>query len=961
MLRCGAMAIVCVCAAACLQAAHGVRPMDISIETSHLRLGIGSDARVGQFVDKSTGADYASEEPIAAVKKAGQVYPASAASFSNGRLELQFGEAKVSAVVGVTAPAEYLTFEVTSLSGEQVEEFAFVDIPLKLKGTRNEPFAACALALNLKTNVVELPRASSRLRALCYPRFGFVGARAAIIGCPTPRLRGVMQGAVSAAPDLPKSSLGGPWALDAPVNRGSYLFNFGWLTESSVDEWIELARSLGITQIDFHGGSSFRFGDCAPHPEWYPQGRASLKAVIDKLHAAGILAGLHTYAFFIDKGSPWVTPVPDPGLGKDATFTLKEAISDDGTSVVVRESTKGMSTTTGFFVRNSVTLQIDDELIVYTGISKDPPYAFTGCQRGAYGTRASAHAAGAKVRHLKECFGLFTPDPDSELFTKVAQATADFYNECGFDMIYLDALDGEDILGGGENGWHYGSAFVFELAKRLDRPAIMEMSTFHHHLWYVRSRMGAWDHPGRSHKKFIDIHCEANEACYDMFLPAHLGWWRILGDGDPRLEATFSDGIEYLCAKCAAHDCGLSPQGFTPEEMAKSYNLRRLGAIIKRWEDLRRAGFFSGPMREKLKVPGDEYTLVEESGKPRLRPVRYAKHKVEGLGSPSSRWTVTNDFAPQPARLRIEALMSAGPYDAPDNVTLADFGDTKGFSVKNSAPGITMEMQTSTDIARHGTMSGLITASRATADDSVKRGESEGPPFYEHGFRAAPSDDASWAMMGTRFAPTLDLTAHRAFGVWVHGDGKGEVVNFQTASPHHVSGGLGDHYVVVDFAGWRYFELIEPEGDRIDDYNWPYSGNLYAIYRELVNPAQVESLNIWCNNLPEDGPATVYLSPVKALPLVETKLVNPSISIGGRKITFPVELASGCYLEYDSITDCRLYNARGDLLAEVTPRGDAPMLAAGENEVRFDCDPPANGANARARVTMASQGEALGD
>ena len=42
-----------------------------------------------------------------------------------------------------------------------------------------------------------------------------------------------------------------------------------------------------------------------------------------------------------------------------------------------------------------------------------PPYGFTNCQRGAWGTRVAPHAKGAKVHHLKECFGLFVPDGDT--------------------------------------------------------------------------------------------------------------------------------------------------------------------------------------------------------------------------------------------------------------------------------------------------------------------------------------------------------------------------------------------------------------------------------------------------------------------------------------------------------------------------------------------------------------------
>jgi hypothetical protein len=179
------------------------------------------------------------------------------------------------------------------------------------------------------------------------------------------------------------------------------------------------------------------------------------------------MAGLHTYAFFIDKSCPWVTPVPDPRLAKDATFTLSEALTAEAAQVPVVESTQNMSAITGFFVRNSVTLQIDDELITYSNVSKEPPYAFTGCKRGAYGTQATSHAKGAQVHHLKECFGLFVPDGDSTLFSEVANSTAEAFNEGGFDMMYMDALDGEDIVGGPENGWHYGSKFVFEIWKHV--------------------------------------------------------------------------------------------------------------------------------------------------------------------------------------------------------------------------------------------------------------------------------------------------------------------------------------------------------------------------------------------------------------------------------------------------------------------------------------------------------------
>ena len=107
-----------------------------------------------------------------------------------------------------------------------------------------------------------------------------------------------------------------------------------------------------------------------------------------------------------------------------------------------------MSTVTGSLVHNSVTLQIDDELITYSEIDKDPPYAFTKCKRGAWNTRVSSHAKGAKVHHLQQAFKMFIPDVNSTLFAEVAENTAYMYNYCGFDMCYLDALDQQHRFGG---------------------------------------------------------------------------------------------------------------------------------------------------------------------------------------------------------------------------------------------------------------------------------------------------------------------------------------------------------------------------------------------------------------------------------------------------------------------------------------------------------------------------------
>jgi hypothetical protein len=162
--------------------------------------------------------------------------------------------------------------------------------------------------------------------------------------------------------------------------------------------------------------------------------------------------------------------VPDGRLDAFRTFTLAEPLTDSTTEVVVNEPTSEMRTTTGFFEANSVVLHLGDELVTFGGATKQAPWKFTGVTRGALGTRAQPHERGTKARHLKEMFGLFVPDVASTLFEEIAANHAQVVNDCGFDGLYLDAIDGSGILRGNDEFWYWSQKFVVEIQKRLKKP-----------------------------------------------------------------------------------------------------------------------------------------------------------------------------------------------------------------------------------------------------------------------------------------------------------------------------------------------------------------------------------------------------------------------------------------------------------------------------------------------------------
>ncbi|MCE6990196.1 hypothetical protein [Dyadobacter sp. CY323] len=939
---------------------------DLVIETMGFKYGISQQGKNLYFTDKKSGINYLNDKIpsfSASVTVDGKEYAVTSAVLKNGVLQYAFGLSSVTAEIQVTTSPDRINLKVLALNGK-VESFTFVNVPLKTEGLSYEPFAACVLSMNLQTHVFQLPALQTHLKATCYERFGLEKSEVTMLGVPQKDILPVIRDVMSQAKDIPHSTAGGAWAQLSKEGYGSYLMNFGTLTEETVDEWITMCNNLGFKQIDSHGGSGFfRFGDFDLDQKKWPEGWENFKRINKRLHDAGISAIFHTYAFFIDKDSRYVTPVPSKDLGYFNAFTLEKPLGENDTEIVVKESTANISLTTGFFVRNSRTVRIGDELIEFSGVTKTAPFKLTGCKRAANGTKKSAHNAGESAYHLREMFGRFVPGPETPLFSEIAKRTAEIVEQAGFDGIYFDAIDGSDILAGPENFWYYGGKFVFEVARHLKRPVGMEMSSMIHHWWHYRSRWQAWDRPTRGYKRFIDIHTASIKSDeYEhglwrghsplidklakaenggLLLPLQLGWWQHQTWNPPQVEPTFADDIEYLGAKMIGNNAGLAMLGgFDQKSLDATPALKRLNAIIRQYEDLRQKKYFGENIRSQLRQTGKDFTLVQSNDSTwNFRPVSYQKHKVTGA---SATWVIDNAFDPQPVKLRIEPLMSVKSFDDEANVTLTDFSRLSDFSEKETAKGISGGLKVSSEKPGSGQNAALFTA---TSNGTSPRA-------------------ASWIKMEHPFEPILDLSKNQGLGVWVKGDGNGQLLNLRLESPRHIShGARGDHFIKIDFKGWKYFELVEIESSEFSNYIWPAlvsssSFYVYDSYRHEVSFPNVDKLQLWYNNLPAGKTVNTVVGPVKALPLVSTKITNPEVMIGKEKIVFPVTMESGMYLEYSSATDCKLYGPKGEFIQEVKPVGKTPLLKKGTNTITFRCDGPKD-VNPRVQVTTISQGKLL--
>jgi hypothetical protein len=937
---------------------------NIIIGDNYFEYEIGRDGRNLHFIDKVTGKDYLYSDSTsfcAYIIKAGKEQKVTSVNLKGSRLILDFGSSGVSAEVRVKKMKDRVIMKVTDVKGS-VESLIFINVPLNLEAMPYEPFAACILSLNLFTNVRQLPALQTHLWAGCYERFGIKGAEIAMLGVPQKSILPVIRDIMKHAEDVPFSDKGGAWAQLEKEGYGSYLMDFGSLTEETVDETIEKCRSLGFNQVTIHGGGFFRHGEFELKPEKWPQGWENFKHINKRLHEAGISSILLTYTFFIDKASKYVTPVPSDDLGYFNSFTLAEPFNPSDNELVVKESTADISLITGYFVRNSSTLRIGGELVEFSGVTSSPPYRFTGCKRGICGTKVSSHPVDSKAYHLREMFGLFVPGPETSLFSNIAQRTAEIVDECGFDGIYFDAIDGNDLLGGKENAWYYGTKFVFEVARCLKKPVGMEMCDMPHHYWHYSSRWQAWDRPVRGYKRFIDVHLAAiksdnhkhgewlgNTPVIEklagaengrLLLPLHLGWWSNYTWNPPQVEPTFTDDIEYLCCKMIGNNAGLSMLGGVDKKTLEANPLfGRLIPIIKQYEELRHKNYFNDTIRTILRQPGKEFTLIQENdGKWNFKPVAFQRHKVSGAEQGSAKWKVNNEFGSQQVRLRIEPLLSVKPFNSPENILLADFSGPGEFINKGNAKGVAGGIINAKEKVEGINSSGIYSA--------LSTGESP--------------EEGSWIKMEKKFEPWLDLQKNQALGVWIKGDGAGELLNLRIESPQQLSlGARGDHFIKIDFTGWKYFELVEIESSEFSNYIWPDEYfNVYNSYFYTVRFNTVDKLQLWFNNLPAGKEVNCIIGPVKALPLVPVTINNPSFTIDERTIVFPVKMESGMFLEFNSKNECKLYGSKGEMLQDVVIRGEIPVLQQGNNEVSFSCE-GTKGISTRVQVTVIGEGDPI--
>jgi len=644
----------------------GLEP--VVVENALVRLKLSPDARLAELTCKATRTNYAAAGcplPVLTAWRAGCQLPARLVRRRGDAIEVEFSDPDVRATLRVEALERYVRIEVTDARPADIERLD-VEFPMRKLATQgwafaanyDGEFAACCFALNLPVRCWARGRGSGAvgIGGSCHGRYGLRGAKLALVACPFDQLHAAIQ-QVERDNGLPCPVLDGKWARESEPVRRSYLFAIG-MHEDDTDALIQAAR-IGHFQtiLILKNAWLTTHGHYEINRKAFPQGLESLKAVVAKIHAAGLKAGVHVFGPSVSPNDRYVTPVPDERLLAVPCPPLAEAVDAKASTLTLagqpdlppkRTRSKAFP---GFHIR------VGDEIVRYRDVDIGPPFRFTGCQRGACGTKAAAHPTGTRVRGLLTMWGFFVIDPDSTLLDEVTTRFGDIVNACGIDMVYFDASDGSrgDYLDVG----YFLDKCHWAFYSKFDRGVLYQtsMGTGRNLCWHIIPRSASADGHGDI-KGYLDQRLPGILGMKNNLVFADVGWYGLDMGSRP-------DRLEYVVGKCLGADGSISVQA-NRRILDNHPHAREILEMVGRYERCRLAGFFPESVKARLREKGKEFKLFTngKGGWKLFRAVYEPERIITSLDGKQNAWTVQNDLG-HPCQLAVEIVRAAPSAKAP--------------------------------------------------------------------------------------------------------------------------------------------------------------------------------------------------------------------------------------------------------------------------------------------------------
>lgn len=684
-----------------LLALFTTRPLgaQATLSAGGLQVAVNRDGSLSALRSTASGLNYlhpTHAAPLLTLVSGGRRYPATAMSLAQAkdgkRLTLQFAPTAVRIVVRVRERPTHLVLDIVSATpAALVEAVVWGPYPTTITKTIGEVIGVVRdgttslgmQVLNLKTLGGDLPNnegstwargiaavaipggsavqayAINRDRERRVDAWGgnqknmpvpaipgetVVGSSIALFTSPEPETLDRLE-RIELAEGLPHPTIDGVWVKKSAIFGRSYLISsFG---ESEVDEMIGYTKRAGLFSL-YHEGPFKSWGHFVLSESQFPTGRAGMRLAAEKAHAAGLHLGVHTLTNFINTNDPYVTPVPDDRLSLTGSSRLVGAV--DATA---RELEVASPEYFNVEKENHLhTVKIGHELIQYRAVTATAPYRLLDAKRGAFGTTASAHAAGASVGKLFDhSYNVFFPN--FAMQREVARNLADFLNETGVDHIDFDGHEGG--LASGEGDYAVG-VFAEDVLRQTKHDLINGTSISKTFYWHIGTYYN-WGEPWYGgFKESMQQYRIDNQWLFDRnYMPHMLGWY-LLTD-----QTTLPD-MEWMLARAAGYSAGFAMVA-RPQALRANALTPVLLDAIREWEAARTSGAFDSAQQERLKDPKNEFHL-EKTAPGAWSLAQYAtspllvRTRVERQpGEPTATtWEVQQEWSEQRLQFRLNLV-----------------------------------------------------------------------------------------------------------------------------------------------------------------------------------------------------------------------------------------------------------------------------------------------------------------
>jgi len=626
----------------------GLASGEIVIENAKFRLALGEDATVRSLTLKASGEELLSlRDPIPfcsvtqerpfnneiklAHPNAETTYPANRVRREGDRLIVGFEIAPYEAAVTVKVTDDYVTFTLEDFllteksyplcptttkpldfTAPRVLSFRLLQLPVKDRANYGEWLgvvwderAAVSLLATSPHAIVSQERRNG-YRLLNADALRSVKVRGTGVALAVDAGRAILDriDALERDFNLPR----GVQNRRNPLVNASIYFACGF-SPKTVDEHIRWAKKGGFRLMQVSLGSFCdRNGDYLLNDRNYPNGLKDVKAALDKVRAAGIVPGLHILHTFVSPGSSLVKGGADRRLLLQEHYTLAKTIGAGDTEIYVDENPQNAEMSPKCRI-----LKFGRELMSYEGYTTEPPYKFVGVKRGIKETPVSVHEEGTIGGTLWICeyggYDIYAKQ-DSDLQDIFAAKLAEIW-KTGLNFIYFDGSEGVCP----PFAYNVPNA-QYRMWRALEpQPLLGEGAAKAHFGWHMLSGANAFDvfFPEEFKQKIDEYPAAEAPLMQQDFTRVNFGWWGFWAP-NTKIRDKVTIGVqpdmwEYGTAKAAAWDSPISIQ-MNPETLARHPRSDDIMEVMRRWEDVRAKNWLTDEMKEKLRVPGDEYHLL---------------------------------------------------------------------------------------------------------------------------------------------------------------------------------------------------------------------------------------------------------------------------------------------------------------------------------------------------------------